>query len=128
MSTRTNIVLDDELIAQAMAKARVKTKKGAVEAALRAYVRKPDYSGLLASRGKGLIDEDYDPRGLFGLTEAALTRRGLKTPESSSVALVVRPAKRSPGSPGSSERASKPAQPASRKMTTRSKQAERRAA
>ena len=45
MSTRTNIVLDDDLIAQAMAKARVKTKKGAVEAALRAYVRKPDYSG-----------------------------------------------------------------------------------
>ncbi|OYY92170.1 MAG: hypothetical protein B7Y42_12835, partial [Polaromonas sp. 28-63-22] len=36
MSTRTNIVLDDELVAQAMAKARVKTKKGAVEAALRA--------------------------------------------------------------------------------------------
>jgi Bacterial antitoxin of type II TA system, VapB len=125
MPTRTNIVLDDDLIAQAMAKARVKTKKGAVEAALRAYVRKPDYSGLLASRGKGLIDEDYDPRGLYGLTEAALTRRGLKTPESSPVALMVRPAKRSPGS---SERASKPAQPASRKMTTRSKHAERGAA
>jgi Bacterial antitoxin of type II TA system, VapB len=128
MSTRTNIVLDDELVAQAMAKARVKTKKGAVEAALRAYVRKPDYSGLLAARGKGLIDEDYDPRGLYGLTESALKRRGLKSPESLAVALVARPAKRSPGSPDSAERLSKRAQPAPRKMTTRSKQAERGAA
>jgi hypothetical protein len=125
MATRTNIVLDDDLIAQAMVKARVKTKKGAVEAALRAYVRKPDYSGLLASRGKGLIDEDYDPRGLYGLTEAALERRGLKTAESSSVALVARPTKRSSGS---SARSSQLAQPASRKNTTRSKHAERGAA
>jgi Arc/MetJ family transcription regulator len=65
MSTRTNIVLDDDLIAQAMAKARVKTKKGAVEAALRAYVRKPDYSGLLALAGSGVIADDYDPKALF---------------------------------------------------------------
>ena len=65
MSTRTNIVLDDDLIAQAMAKARVKTKKGAVEAALRAYVRKPDYSGLLALAGTGVIADDYDPKALF---------------------------------------------------------------
>jgi len=79
MSTRTNIVLDDELIAQAMTLARVTTKKAAVEAALRAYVRKPDYSGLLALRGKGLIDPDYDPRGPYGLTQAALERRGLQT-------------------------------------------------
>ncbi len=79
MSTRTNIVLDDELIAQAMARAGVTTKKAAVDAALKAYVRKPDYQGLLALRGKGLIDPDYDPRGPYGLTEAALERRGLKT-------------------------------------------------
>lgn len=62
---RTNIVLDDELIAQAMARAGVKTKKAAVEAALRAYVRKPDYSGLLALAGSGVIADDYDPKGLF---------------------------------------------------------------
>ena len=79
MNTRTNIVLDDELIAQAMARAKVTTKKAAVEAALKAYVRKPDYAGLLALRGKGLIDPDYDPRGPYGLTEAALERRGWKT-------------------------------------------------
>lgn len=65
MSTRTNIVLDDELVAQAMVRAGVKTKKAAVEAALRAFVRKPDYSGLLALVGTGAIAEDYDPKALF---------------------------------------------------------------
>jgi Arc/MetJ family transcription regulator len=79
MNTRTNIVLDDELVAQAMALARVTTKKAAVEAALRAYVRKPDYSGLLDLRGKGFIDPDYDPRGPLGLTPAALARPGFNT-------------------------------------------------
>ena len=65
MNTRTNIVLDDELVAQAMVLARVTTKKAAVEAALRAYVRKPDYSGLLALAGSGVIAADYDPKALF---------------------------------------------------------------
>jgi Arc/MetJ family transcription regulator len=65
MATRTNIVLDDELLVQAMERAGVKTKKAAVEAALRAYVRKPDYSGLLALAGTGVIADDYDPKGLF---------------------------------------------------------------
>ncbi|AEG94797.1 type II toxin-antitoxin system VapB family antitoxin [Ramlibacter tataouinensis] len=64
MNTRTNIVLDDELVAQAMARAGVKTKKAAVEAALRAYVRKPDYSGLLALEGSRLVTDDYDPKTL----------------------------------------------------------------
>ena len=70
MNTRTNIVLDDELVAQAMLLARVTTKKAAVEAALRAYVRKPDYSALLALRGKDLIDPDYDPRGPYEIGRA----------------------------------------------------------
>ncbi len=61
MNTRTNIVLDDELVNQAMARAGVTTKKAAVEAALRAYVRKPDYTGLLALAGSGVIADDYDP-------------------------------------------------------------------
>ncbi len=65
MNTRTNIVLDDELIAQAMLRAGVKTKKAAVEAALRAYVRKPDYSGLLALEGSDVLADDYDPKALF---------------------------------------------------------------
>ena len=65
MSTRTNIVLDDELVSQAMLKARVTTKKAAIDAALRAYVRKPDYSGLLALQGSDVLADDYDPKALF---------------------------------------------------------------
>lgn len=65
VGTRTNIILDDELVAKAMARAGVKTKKAAVEAALRAFVRKPDYSGLLALAGTGVIAEGYDPKALF---------------------------------------------------------------
>lgn len=65
MGIRTNIVLDEDLIAEAMARAGVKTKKAAVEAALRAYVRKPDYSGLLALVGTNVIADDYDPKSLF---------------------------------------------------------------
>ena len=86
MNTRTNIVLDDELVAQAMLLARVTTKKAAVEAALRAYVRKPDYSALLALQGESLIDPDYDPRGPYGLTQAALVRRGWHTFEDARLA------------------------------------------
>jgi Arc/MetJ family transcription regulator len=65
MNTRTNIVLDDNLVAKAMARAGVKTKKAAVEAALRAFVREPDYSGLLALAGTGVIADDYDPKATF---------------------------------------------------------------
>lgn len=65
MSTRTNIVLDDELVEQAMVRAGVTTKKAAVEAALKAYVRKPDYSGLLALEGSDVLADDYDPKALF---------------------------------------------------------------
>ena len=61
MNTRTNIVLDDALIAQAMLRARVTTKKAAVEAALRAYTQKPDYSALLALQGRGALSDDYNP-------------------------------------------------------------------
>jgi len=79
MNKRTHIALDNELVAQAMAVARVKTMKAAVEAALLAYVRKPDYSRVLALRGKGLIDPEYDPRNPYCLTQAGLERRGLSS-------------------------------------------------
>ncbi len=65
MNTRTNIVLDDDLIAKAMARAHVSTKKAAVDAALRAFVREPDYSALLALEGSRLISDDYDPKGAY---------------------------------------------------------------
>ena len=70
VNTRTNIVLDDELVAKAMARAGVKTKKAAVEAALKAFVRKPDYSGLLALAGTGVLADDYDPDEAYRLRPA----------------------------------------------------------
>jgi hypothetical protein len=106
MPTRTNIVLDDELIAQAMVRAGVTTKKAAVDAALKAYVRKPDYSGFLALQGSDPLDPDYDPRGPYGLTPAALARRGWATFEEARNAfdqqtdgLINPPVKKSAGLP-----------------------------
>jgi Arc/MetJ family transcription regulator len=62
VQTRTNIVLDDKLVESAMRKAGVRTKREAVEAALRAFVREADYAALLALRGTGGVAEDYDPK------------------------------------------------------------------
>lgn len=62
---RICVALDEQLVAQAMARAGVKTKAAAVDAALRAYVREPRLSGLLALAGTGVIADDYDPKGLF---------------------------------------------------------------
>lgn len=65
METRTNIVLDEELVAKAMAKAGVGTKRAAVEVALRAYVREPDWKGLLGLGGSGVLADDYELAKLF---------------------------------------------------------------
>ena len=94
MNTRTNIVLDDELIAKAMARAHVSTKKAAVEAALRAFVREPDYSALLALEGSRLISDDYDPKGAYlhipseSLVFAATSRKqpGKQAPNKKTIA------------------------------------------
>jgi Arc/MetJ family transcription regulator len=65
METRTNIVLDDALVHQAMLRAGVKTKKAAIEAALKAFIRKPDYSAITALRGSGVLADDYDPNEAY---------------------------------------------------------------
>lgn len=75
MNTRTNIILDDKLVAKAMKRAGVKTKKAAVEAALKAYVARPDYDALLALRGSGVIADDYDPKAPYGVREGFATHR-----------------------------------------------------
>ena len=62
MHSRTNIVLDDKLVRRAMKKAGVKTKREAVEAALQAFVREPDYAAVLALRGSGGVVDRYDPK------------------------------------------------------------------
>lgn len=70
MQTRTNIVLDDQLVERAMKKAGVSSKREAVEAALRAFVRDADYAALLALRGSGGVSDDYDPKA-YGAGEPA---------------------------------------------------------
>jgi antitoxin ParD1/3/4 len=49
---RTNIDIDDDLMAAAMAAGGFKTKKEAVEEGLRLLRRRQVYNGLLALRGK----------------------------------------------------------------------------
>ena len=74
METRTNIVLDDALISQVMARAGVKTKKAAIEAALKAYIRKPDYSAIMALRGTGVLADNYEASETYSLPEAHALR------------------------------------------------------
>lgn len=49
---RTNIILDDELVAQAMKAGPFKTRKEAVDAGLRLLARQAAYRDILALRGK----------------------------------------------------------------------------
>ncbi len=49
---RTNIILDDNLVAQAMKAGPFKTRKEAVDAGLRLLARQAAYRDILALRGK----------------------------------------------------------------------------
>ncbi len=95
MESRTNIVLDDELVAKAMTKAGVATKKAAIDTALRAYVREPDWQGLLALAGSGVLADDYDPAALFAATDTSsvLSEPRIAYRAGRSVATPVKPAK-----------------------------------
>jgi Arc/MetJ family transcription regulator len=57
---RTNIVIDETLIEEAMALAKLKTKREAVHKALEEYVRVLKKKDLLALRGKIRLAEGYD--------------------------------------------------------------------
>lgn len=63
---RTNIVLDDRLVARAMKLARVKTKREAVDVALRAFVSQRQKPGLVELFGRDLIDPAYDHKSARG--------------------------------------------------------------
>jgi Arc/MetJ family transcription regulator len=57
---RTNIVLDDELVAEAMRRTGIKTKRGVVEEALRMLIRIKRQEEILALRGKLHWEGDLD--------------------------------------------------------------------
>lgn len=62
MNTRTNIVIDDKLVKRAMKLGGVRTKREAVDIALRDFVQARSQKNILDLVGKGLIDPDYDVR------------------------------------------------------------------
>ena len=58
---RTNIVIDEDLMAQAMKAGPFKTKKDAVEAGLKLLARQAAYREILKWEGKLHWDGDDDP-------------------------------------------------------------------
>lgn len=57
---RTNIVLDDRLVREAMKLANVSTKREAVDVALRRYVQSGRQRRLLALKATGGVRRGYD--------------------------------------------------------------------
>ena len=57
---RTNIVLDDELVAEAMKLTGAKTKREVVDLALRELLYKARQRRLKELQGSDLLDPDYD--------------------------------------------------------------------
>ncbi len=61
---RTNIVIDDALVEEAMALSKLKTKRDVVQRALEAYVRVLKKKDLRILRGKIRLAEGYDYKKL----------------------------------------------------------------
>ncbi|HZP67338.1 MAG TPA: type II toxin-antitoxin system VapB family antitoxin [Rudaea sp.] len=61
---RTNIVLDDKLVREAMKATGAKTKREVVDIALRRLVQLKGRKNILDLVGKNLIDPDYDVRAV----------------------------------------------------------------
>ena len=59
---RTNIVLDDRLIKEVMRLSKARTKREAVDVALRDFVSRNRQRDVLALIGTGVIAADYDVR------------------------------------------------------------------
>jgi Arc/MetJ family transcription regulator len=57
---RTNIVIDDELMARALKLSGLRTKRAAVEAGLRLLVKLKDQEQIRAARGKLRWEGDLD--------------------------------------------------------------------
>jgi Arc/MetJ family transcription regulator len=61
---RTNIVLDDRLVREAMRLSKVQTKREAVDLALREYVARGKQRDILHLLADELIAPDYDVRAV----------------------------------------------------------------
>ena len=74
---RTNIVIDDKLMAEVMATGQFKTKREAVEEGLRVLKRRHVYKGLLALRGKLHWDDSDAAWATYRKEQARLQAAGL---------------------------------------------------
>ncbi|MFA7241100.1 MAG: type II toxin-antitoxin system VapB family antitoxin [Sulfuricellaceae bacterium] len=61
---RTNLVLDDFLVQEAMTLSHLKTKRELVEQALREFVAFRKRLDIRELKGGGLIDSEYDYKSL----------------------------------------------------------------
>ena len=93
---RTNIVIDDKLMARVMADGEFKTKREAVEEGLRLVARRKAYAAILAARGTIVWDDSDEGwakvRAEREAEEAALAAGGavtVMTTGSGSPALTV---------------------------------------
>jgi Arc/MetJ family transcription regulator len=68
---RTNIDIDDDLMAQAMEAGGFKTKREAVEEGLRLIARRKIYDGLLSLRGKLQWDDSDEGWAAYRRDQAA---------------------------------------------------------
>lgn len=57
---RTNIVLDDELVKEAQALSKIKTKRALIEQALREFVSHRKRLDVRELKGLGGLRDDYD--------------------------------------------------------------------
>ena len=73
---RTNIVIDDKLMADVMASGEFKTKREAVEEGLRLLKRRRVYDGLLALRGKLQWDDSDEGWARYREEQQALKAAG----------------------------------------------------
>lgn len=73
---RTNIVIDDKLMADVMASGDFKTKREAVEEGLRMLKRRKVYDGLLALRGKLQWDDSDEGWARYRAEQLALKAAG----------------------------------------------------
>ena len=73
---RTNIVIDDKLMADVMASGDFKTKREAVEEGLRMLKRRKVYIGLLALRGKLQWNDSDEGWGRYRTEQLALKAAG----------------------------------------------------
>lgn len=61
---RTNVVLDDDLMKEALKFSKEKTKKGVIQEALRAFIASHKRRDLRDLIGQDLIDPEYDYKAL----------------------------------------------------------------